>query len=102
VGNVAYVLLEYTPGATPIRALAMSNKYSGPQGEESTRSHMEAAATAVQFIHDQGFIHGAISPDTIWHTPNGQIRIGDYDQLTTIGTTRLATKKDSDANLNRK
>jgi serine/threonine-protein kinase len=82
----SYVVTEYVPGHTLARRLA----------EEQTLPEVEALSiasqvcTAIEYIHEQGFVHYDLKPANVMLCPDGSIRLIDFGLAHAVTTTRFA------------
>lgn len=65
-----YALLEYPDDSL---ATALEN---GPLNEEEARAVLEAALSALRYLHSQGMVHGAVTPEHV-------VAVGNEIKLTT-------------------
>ena len=72
--GTAYIIMEYIDGIL----LKQYLKEHGKIQEKQACDYICAVLTAVQKIHDKGIIHKDISPDNIFLTEDGGIKIFDF------------------------
>jgi len=68
----SYVVCEYSPGQNLTALLA-----SGPLSALEASWVVREVADAMSGVHSAGLHHLRISPDTVWITPTGNVKIGD-------------------------
>lgn len=68
----SYVVCEYSPGQNLTTLLA-----TGPLSALEAAWVVREVADAMSGVHSVGLHHQRISPDTVWITPTGNVKIGD-------------------------
>lgn len=68
----AYVVCEYSPGQNLTQLLS-----HGPISALEAAWVIREVADAIAGVHQSGLQHLRISPDSIWITPTGNVKIGD-------------------------
>lgn len=73
--NTAYIVMEYLDGITLSEYIKQSD---GKMSEKETLSVIKPIIDALRQVHASGIIHRDISPDNIYITKSGQIKLLDF------------------------
>jgi serine/threonine protein kinase len=80
--GMPYLVMEYAPGGT------LKNAF--PQGVplpvESILPTVLQLASALQYVHDQGVIHGDVKPENVLRGPNNRIWLADFGIATRVAS----------------
>lgn len=72
---VYWLLLEHVDGET----LEQRLQRSGRMSPNEQLSLLVSVAEALAYCHSEGVIHRNLTPGAIWLTPNGDVKVGDFD-----------------------
>lgn len=73
--NTTYVVFEYIDGIT-LREYLQEN--AGELSWEEVKKLFPPIFTTLSLIHNAGLIHRGISPETIWVTSKGELKLTDF------------------------
>lgn len=82
--NTTYIIFEYIEGS---RLIDYLKDNAGELTWEQVAKLFPPLFTTIGIIHNEGIIHRAISPDTIYVTPKGEIKLSGFciSSIRTIG-----------------
>ena len=83
--NTAYLVMELLDG---VNMKALSNSYGGKLPLELAKRMLVTIAEALVAIHEKGILHRDISPENIFITKNGEIRLIDFGAARNYITTQ--------------
>lgn len=83
--NTAYIVMEYLEGQT----LSQYIKNNGPRSYDESLAIIAPVLQALSVVHANGIIHRDISPDNIFLTNDGKVKLLDF------GASRYATAYNS-------
>jgi serine/threonine protein kinase len=75
-----YLVMEYAPGGT----LQSAFPQGVPLSVESILPTVLQLASALQYVHDQGVIHGDVKPENVLLGPNNRIWLADFGIATMV------------------
>jgi len=82
-----YLIMEYVPGGDMMTMLINKDTFT----EEQTRFYIAQTITAIDSIHQLGYLHRDIKPDNLLLDRDGHIKLSDFGLCTGLTTTRLET-----------
>ncbi|HVY71218.1 MAG TPA: serine/threonine-protein kinase, partial [Verrucomicrobiae bacterium] len=75
IGGVPYMAMEYVEGAN----LKLMISRNDPSLAENVGNILIDMALALEHVHDAGFMHLDFKPENVVLTPNGNIKLVDFD-----------------------
>ena len=75
ISGTPYLLMEYVEGSNLKLLLARSDEVL----TESVGNILIDSAVALEHVHDSGFMHMDFKPENVLVTPNGNVRLVDFD-----------------------
>ncbi len=87
-GALAFIVMDYVPGSTLRRRLLNAG---GPLPLDETTGILRQIAGALQYAHDEGYIHRDVKPGNIMLRQDGTALLSDFGIARAIEGTTLTT-----------
>src|SRR5206468_10536738 len=85
--EVPFVVLEFLPGGSLRDRLSRDGKgKQAPRPAAESHGWLEGIAAALDFIHQQGFIHRDVKPDNILFDAQGHVFLSDFGIVKALTT----------------
>ncbi|EFH83792.1 serine/threonine protein kinase [Ktedonobacter racemifer] len=77
-GNLPFLVTDYTPYGT------LRQRHPEGTGVPAAQvvSYVRQLTSALQYIHDQGLVHGRVRPENMLLGPQGRVLLGDFSPST--------------------
>ncbi|RKO90655.1 kinase-like domain-containing protein, partial [Blyttiomyces helicus] len=82
-----YLIMEFLPGGDLMTMLIKYDTFS----EDVTRFYIAECVSAIQAVHDLGFVHRDIKPDNLLIDKDGHIKLSDFGLATGFHKTHDST-----------